>query len=104
MTKMSPNEMKTEARRAVASGLTNTLSEMDAIQYGDYAWAVRTEIDGQEIWVSIDLTSKAYKATKSYDAFNPEDARAAWLEEKRIKAEEAAAKAAAKAEKEKEKA
>ena len=101
MATMTANEMKTEARNAIAKGMTDLLTDMGAIQYGDYAWAVRTEIEGQEIWVSIDLTSKAYKATKAYDAFNPNTARETWLEEKRIKAEEAAAKAAEKAAKEK---
>ena len=104
MAKMTANEMKATAREFVTKGLENILSEMDAIQFGDASWAVRTEVEGQEIWVEIGVKSKAFKATKTYDAFNPKTAREAWLEDKRLKAEEAAEKAAAKAAKEKEKA
>ena len=104
MAKMTANEMKAAAREFVTKGLEEILTEMDAIQFDDDSWAVRTEIDGQEIWVEIGVKSKAFKATKTYDAFDPNKAREAWLEDKRIRAEEKAAKAAEKAAKEKEKA
>lgn len=99
MAKMTSNEMKAAAREFVAKGLEEILTEMGAIQFADDSWAVRTEIDCQEIWVEISVKSKAFKATKTYDAFNPKAAREAWQEDKRIRAEEKAAKAAEKKEK-----
>lgn len=104
MAKMTANEMKATAREFVTKGLEEILTEMGAIQFDDDSWAVRTEIEGQEIWVEIGVKSKAFKATKTYDAFDPKKAREAWLEDKRIRAEEKAAKAAENAAKEKKKA
>lgn len=97
MANMNSTEMKSAARTAITDGLQPILTEMGAIQFGDANWAVRTEIEGQEIWVEIAVRSKAFKATKSYDAFDPKTAAEAWKDEKAIKAAE-------KAEKEKEKA
>ena len=66
------------------------------IQVGDYAFAIPTEVDGELRYAVATFTAKNNKATKTADAFDPEQARANWLAEKELKAQIAAEKAAEK--------
>lgn len=66
------------------------------IQVGDYAYAIPTEVDGELRYAVVTYTAKNNKATKTADAFDPEQARADWLAEKELKAQVAAEKAAEK--------
>lgn len=86
---MNATEMKNTVRANTANLLTEILNANDAVQYDDYSWAILHEVDGQEIWSSIEIKSKAWKPTKTNAAFDPYEAAAAWQEDKRIAAEKA---------------
>ena len=73
-----------------------TVLPEDTIQVGDYAFAIPTEVDGELRYAVATFTAKNNKATKTTDAFDPEQARADWLTEKELKAQAAAEKAAEK--------
>ena len=96
---MNANEIRTAARALTAETLTAVLDANDAVQFADASWAILQNVDGQEVWTEITVKSKAYKPTKVAEAFDPFVAAEAWQEEKRIKAEEKAAKDAEKAKK-----
>lgn len=66
------------------------------IQVGDYAYAIPTTVDNELRYAVITFTAKNNKATKTTDAFDPEQAHADWLAEKELKAQTAAEKAAEK--------
>jgi len=96
---MNATEMKNAARNATISAMSDALEEQSAVQFADASWAILQTIDGQEIWTEVTIKTKAYKPTKTAEAFDPYEAAEAWKEEKRIKAEEKAAKDAEKAKK-----
>lgn len=66
------------------------------IQVGDYSFAIPVEVEGELRYAVATFTAKNNKATKTADAFDPEQARADWLAEKELKAQVAAEKAAEK--------
>lgn len=94
---MNANEIKSAARQMTIAALMPVLQENDAVKFGDASFAILQEIDGQEVWTEISVKSKAYKPTKVSPAFDPYEVAAAWEEEKRIKADNKAAKEAEKA-------
>lgn len=91
---MNAVEMKNAARNATVALLTETFNAVEAVQYADNAWAILQEVDGQEIWTSVEVKTKQYKETTKTPAFDPYAAAEEWETEKRIKAEEKAAKEA----------
>ena len=96
---MNSNEIKNTARNFTVDLLKEVFEANDAVQFADASWAILHLIDGQEIWTEVTVKSKAYKPTKISPAFDPYEAAEAWREEKKIKAEEKAAKDAEKAKK-----
>ena len=94
---MNANELKATARDLTVATLTDVLAANEAVQFADASFAILQTVDGQGIWTEITVKSKAYKPTKVAPAFDPFTAAEAWQEEKKMKA-------AAKAEKEAEKA
>lgn len=91
---MNAAEIKSTARQNVIAMLMPVLEENNAIKFADASFAVLQNIDGQNVWVEIAVKSKAYKATKTYEAFDPHRAAEEWMAEKEIKAANAAAKKA----------
>lgn len=89
---MNANEMKTIARENVVALLKDVLDDNEAVRFADSSYAILQEVDGQEIWVEVSVKTKAYKATKAYDAFDPYVAQQKWQEESELKAAEKAAK------------
>lgn len=71
----------------------------NAIQVGDYTYAIPVTVDGELRYAEITVTAKNNKDTKTTVAYDPEDKRAEWLADKDEKAKEAERKAAEKAEK-----
>lgn len=96
---MNANEIRTAARNTTVTLLSDVLAANEAVQFADASWAILQNVDGQEVWTEITVKSKAYKPTKISPEFDPFVAAEAWREEKRIKAEEKAAKDAEKAKK-----
>lgn len=100
MAEMTMAEMKEAAKKQVLAKLTDTFETLGAENYkGDYHVAVPTEINGQEIWVKLDMTAAQFKDTKVSPAFDPFESQREYLEEQEVKAKEKAAKDKAKAEK-----
>ena len=93
---MNAAEMKNVARAATLNLFADALAANNAIQFGDASFAILQTVDGQEIWTEVTVKTKAYKATKVNPAFDPKVAAENWKEDKRIKAENAAKKAAKK--------
>ena len=74
---MTTTEIRATARQNVVSALMPVFLDLDSpTKIGDGEYAVRQEIDGQEIWTSIKVTVKAWKDTKVNKAFNAKDAAA----------------------------
>ena len=101
---MNATEMKNIARNATVNAMMETLNALEAVQFADNAWAILQEVEGQEIWTSVEVKTKQYKPPSTTAAFDPYEKAAEWQEEKRIKAENAAIKAAEKEAKAKKKA
>lgn len=96
---MNAAEMKVTARDMTIATLLPVLAENDAVKFADGSFAILQEVDGQEIWTEVTVKSKAYKPTKISPAFDPYEVAEAWEAEKKIKAENKAAKEAEKARK-----
>lgn len=94
---MNANEIKSTARQMTIAAIMPSLLENDAVKFADASFAILQEVDGQEVWTEVTVKSKAYKPTKVSPAFDPYEVAAAWEEEKKIKDENNAAKAAEKA-------
>ena len=92
---MNATEIKSTARQNVIAMLLPVLQENNAKKFGDASFAVPQEVDGQKLYVEVMVRTKQYKATKVSPAFDPDEAAAAWLAEKDVKAANAAAKKAA---------
>ena len=94
---MNAAEIKSTARQMTIAALMPVLQENDAVKFGDASFAVLQTVDGQEIWTEVSVKSKAYKPTKVSPAFDPYEVAAEWEAEKKIKADNKAAKDAEKA-------
>ena len=87
MEKMNMNEMRSTARENVMNVFSSVLKDCGAIQFGDGSFAIKTSVNGQDIWVESRFQTKLWKPTKVADAFDPEVEREIWLEDKRMKEE-----------------
>ena len=68
---MNANEIRTAAKEATINTLAPALKNIQAIRFSDNQWAVRQEVDGQEVWVEISIKTKNFKDTKVSPAFDP---------------------------------
>ena len=83
---MNNTEIRATARQNVVEVLMNSIIECDSpMKVGDGEFAVREEVDGQEVWVTIKVTAKNWKDTKATKAYNPKDKAAEWEIKKQIK-------------------
>ena len=72
---MTTTEIRATARQNVVSALMPVFLDLDSpTKIGDGEYAVRQEIDGQEVWTSIKVTVKAWKDTKVNKAFDAREA------------------------------
>ena len=94
---MNMNEIKASARQMTIAAIMPALTENEAVQFADGSFAILQEIDGQEVWTEVTVKSKAWKDTKVTKAFDPFVVAEEWEVEKKIKAENKAAKEAEKA-------
>ena len=94
---MNANEIKSTARQMTIEAIMPSLMENDAVKFADASFAILQTVDGQEVWTEVTVKSKAYKPTKVSPAFDPFEAAEAWEAEKKIKADNKAAKDAEKA-------
>lgn len=93
---MNANEIKATARTMTVNAIMDALNAQEAVQFADASFAILQIVDGQEIWTEVTVKSKAYKPTKVSAAFDPYEAAEEWQAERKLKAEEKAAKAAEK--------
>lgn len=94
---MNMNEMKATARQMTIAAIMPSLMENDAVKFADGSFAILQEVDGQEIWTEVSVKSKAFKDTKVSKAFDPYEKAQEWEAERKIKADNKAAKDAEKA-------
>ena len=94
---MNANEIKSTARQMTIAAIMPALQENDAVKFADASFAILQTVDGQEVWTEVTIKSKAYKPTKVSPAFDPYEVAAEWEAEKKIKADNKAAKEAEKA-------
>ena len=94
---MNMNEMKATARQMTIAAIMPSLMENDAVKFADGSFAILQTVDGQEIWTEVTIKSKAWKDTKVSKAFDPFEAAEEWEAERKIKADNKAAKEAEKA-------
>ena len=94
---MNANEIKSTARQMTIAAILPALQENDAVKFADASFAILQTVDGQEVWTEVTVKSKAYKPTKVSPAFDPYEVAAEWEAEKKIKADNKAAKEAEKA-------
>lgn len=94
---MNANEIKATARQMTIAAIMPSLMENEAVKFADGSFAILQVVDGQEIWTEVSVKSKAYKDTKVSKAFDPYEAAEEWEAERKIKADNKAAKEAEKA-------
>ena len=94
---MNANEIKSTARQMTVAAIMPALQENDAVKFADASFAILQTVDGQEVWTEVTVKSKAYKDTKVSKEFDPFEAAQEWEAEKKIKADNKAAKEAEKA-------
>ena len=94
---MNMNEMKATARQMTIAAIMPSLLENDAVKFADGSFAILQTVDGQEVWTEVTIKSKAWKDTKVSKAFDPFEAAQEWEAEKKVKADNKAAKEAEKA-------
>ena len=94
---MNANEIKSTARQMTIAAIMPSLQENDAVKFADASFAILQIVDGQEVWTEVTVKSKAYKDTKVSKAIDPFIAAEEWEAERKIKADNKAAKDAEKA-------
>ena len=94
---MNANEIKSTARQMTIAAIMPSLQENDAVKFADGSFAILQTVDGQEVWTEVSVKSKAWNDTKVSKAFDPYEKAAEWEAEKKIKADNKAAKDAEKA-------
>lgn len=82
---MNANEIKATARQMTIEAIMPSLMENDAVKFADGSFAILQTVDGQEVWTEVTVKSKAYKATKVSEAFDPYIKAAEWEAERRVK-------------------
>ena len=85
---MNANEIKSTARQMTIAAIMPSLQENDAVKFADASFAILQIVDGQEVWTEVTVKSKA---------FDPFIAAEEWEAERKIKADNKAAKDAEKA-------
>lgn len=100
MATLTMAQVKETAKLTALNKLTAALESAGAEKYrGDYHLAIPVDVDGQEVWVKVDLTAANFKDTKVSEAFDPFASQQDYLAEQDVKAKEREAKERAKAEK-----
>lgn len=94
---MNVNEVRAAVRDYTVGKMEDFLKANNAIQFDDASWAIPVSVDGMTVYAEVSVKTKAWKSTRTTDAFNPETAIAKWEAEKEEKARKAAEKAAKKA-------
>ena len=89
---MNVNEIRAAARDYTVNLLSEVLKANDAVQFDDASWAIPVDVDGQIVYTEISVKTKAWKETKTAEAFNPTNASVRWEAAKEERAQKAAAK------------
>jgi len=94
---MNATEMKATARQMTIAAIMPSLMESGAVKFADGSFAIRQTVDGQEVWTEVTVKSKAWNDTKISKAFDPYAKAREWEADRRIKADNKAARDAEKA-------
>lgn len=79
---MNANEIKSTARMNTIALLMPVLEENHAIKFADGSFAILQNVNGVQLWTSVEVKSKQYKPTKVSDAFDPYKAAEKWKAER----------------------
>ena len=96
MAKMTEATIKMESKLSVAELIAGSLENAEAVQVGDFSWAICTDEELNQ-WTVVSLVAKNRKATKVTDAFDPFVANEMYEAERAEKEAARQAKEAAKA-------
>lgn len=94
---MNANEIKSTARQMTIAAIMPSLMDNDAVKFADGSFAILQNVEGQEVWTEVTVKSKSWKDTKISVAFDPYVKAQEWEAERKIKADNKAAKDAEKA-------
>ena len=94
---MNTAEIRATARQMTIAAIMPSLMENEAVKFADGSFAILQVVEGQEVWTEVSVKSKAYKDTKVSVAFDPYVKAEEWEAERKIKADNKAAKEAEKA-------
>ena len=89
---MNANEIKSTARQMTIEAIMPSLMENEAVKFADGSFAILQIVDGQEVWTEVTVKSKAYKATKVSEAFDPYIKAQEWEAERKVKDDAKAAR------------
>lgn len=97
--KMTQAQKLETAKNNVIGMFAEMLETANAERVGDYTYAVPTEVNGNEVWVEVDLTAKTTMTTEEGKVpYDPFEKSAVWEAEKEIKKAAAEERAKKKAE------
>ena len=83
---MSISEIRATARQNVVNVLMNSIIDCNSpMKVGDGEYAVKQNVDGQDVWVTVKVTAKNWKDTKLNKAYNPREKAAEWEAKKNLK-------------------
>lgn len=94
---MNANEIRATARQMTIAAIMPSLMDNDAVKFADGSFAILQNVEGQEVWTEVTVKSKSWKDTKVSKAFDPFEKAEEWEAERKIKADNKAAKDAEKA-------
>ena len=97
--KMTQAQKLETAKNNIIGIFAELLESANAERVGDYTYAVPTEVNGNEVWVEVDLTAKTTMTTEDGKVpYDPFEKSAVWEAEKEIKKAAAEERAKKKAE------
>lgn len=91
---MNTAEIRATARQMTISAIMPSLMENEAVKFADGSFAILQKVEDTEVWTEVTVKTKNWKATKTSEAFDPYEAAEAWEAERKIKADNKAAKEA----------
>ena len=89
---MNTAEIRATARQMTIAAIMPSLMENEAVKFADGSFAILQRVEDTEVWTEVTVKTKNWKATKTSEPFDPFEAAEAWEAERKIKADNKAAK------------
>lgn len=91
---MNTAEIRATARQMTIAAIMPSLMENEAVKFADGSFAILQKVEDTEVWTEVTIKTKNWKPTKNAEAFDPYEVAKEWEAEKKIKADNKAAKEA----------